>query len=154
MAEINRRELCLALGSLALLTAETADAQAVAGDPVLKQQRAFLFDNLPVTRTADGVVGRKVTRGFLPTGEAVEIHETELPPGEMPHPAHRHVHSEFMMIREGSVAFQMENTSVTLGPGGVAYAASGQLHGLKNVGDRPAQYFVIAIGKEPPPSVA
>jgi len=35
-----------------------------------------------------------------------------------------------------------------LGPGSVALAANNDLHGVKNVGTEPAQYFVIAIGRD------
>jgi quercetin dioxygenase-like cupin family protein len=70
-------------------------------------------------------------------------------PGQMPHPAHRHVHTEFMLIREGTVEFILEGRSEQIGAGGVAYAASGELHGLKNAGSAPANYFVIAIGTDP-----
>jgi mannose-6-phosphate isomerase-like protein (cupin superfamily) len=118
------------------------------GDPETAHSRAFQFDQLPVHRSTGGAETRPVMKGTLATGEAVEIHETTLMPGQMPHPAHKHVHSEFMMIREGTVEFLMEGRSEQVGPGGVLYAASGETHGLKNTGAVPAKYFVIAIGTE------
>jgi mannose-6-phosphate isomerase-like protein (cupin superfamily) len=90
-----------------------------------------------------------VLRGTLPTGETIELHETTLMPEQMPHPPHKHVHTELMLIREGTVEFLMDDKTERIGPGGVAYAASNTLHGLKNVGTIPANYFVIAIGIEP-----
>lgn len=54
-----------------------------------------------------------------------------------------------MLIREGTVEFIIEDRSEQVGPGGVCYAASNTMHGLKNVGSTPANYFVIAIGTEP-----
>jgi quercetin dioxygenase-like cupin family protein len=91
---------------------------------------------------------RPIVHGVLPTGEAVELHETTLLPGHMPHPAHKHKHSEFMMIREGTVQFDNDGKLEKLGPGSVVFAASNVMHGLKNVGDTPAVYFVIAIGRD------
>jgi len=78
----------------------------------------------------------------------IELHETTLIPGQMPHPPHKHLHTELMLIREGTVEFITADKSEQVGPGGVCYAASNTLHGLKNVGTIPANYFVIAIGME------
>lgn len=134
---------------LGLLANEQSYAQAGAQSlPDLSHSAGFLFDQLPVKHSSSGAVTRPVIQGKLPTGEIVEMHETTLQPGQMPHAAHHHVHTEFMLIREGTVEFTADGKPYRLGPGGVAYAASGQTHGLKNVGSVPANYFVIAIGSQ------
>jgi len=150
---LSRRDLCSALPALALLGSafqETtlAAAQAASANPSLpSESTAYLFDKLPASRSASGVF-RPVLRGKTPTGEMIELHETTLMPGQMPHPPHKHVHTELMLIREGTVEFITAEKSEQVGPGGVCYAASNTLHGLKNVGTIPANYFVIAIGME------
>ena len=156
MKNLTRRDLCSALPALALLGVafpETAIAGAQAtstAQPLPAESRAYSFDELPVTRSPNGAATRPVLRGVTPTGENIELHETTLMPGQMPHPAHKHVHTELMLIREGTVEFIMGDRTAQVGPGGVCYAASNTMHGLKNVGGIPANYFVIAIGTEPP----
>jgi quercetin dioxygenase-like cupin family protein len=160
MMNLNRRDLCVALSSLAAVTAGwPAKGQATAAatgatsvpaappEAVLSVQRVYPFDQLPVKTGANGE-SRAVVNGVLPTGEAVEMHETTLLPGHMPHPPHKHRHSEFMLIREGTVEFDNDGTFERVGPGGVIFAASNVMHGLKNVGATNANYFVIAIGRE------
>ena len=162
MDAMNRRELFVALSSLAALAAVAAEGQepgslpkvmavpappGSAGDPVLSVSRSFRFEDLPVVKTANGET-RAVTRGVLPGGEAVEMHETMLLPGHMPHLPHQHKHSEFMLVREGQMEFENNGKPELVGPGGVMYAASNMLHGLKNVGTTTANYFVIAIGRD------
>jgi quercetin dioxygenase-like cupin family protein len=150
MKKLNRRDLCIVLSAFAAMGTVSSGAQLQAGpgERVLSESEAFPFDKLPVKRSKNGGESRHVIQGVLPTGEYVEMHETTLPPGQMPHPPHRHRHSEFMMIREGTVEFDNDGKKSTVGPGGVIFAASNKMHGLKNVGSAPAQYFVIAIGRE------
>ena len=102
MKNLNRRDLCAALSAFAAIASlpTAAQAQATPGDKVLSASQAFPFDSLTAKKTDNGV-SRAVIQGVLPTGEAVEMHETTLLPGHMPHPAHKHRHSEFMMVREG-----------------------------------------------------
>jgi len=152
MKNLTRRDLCSTLPALALLGSAFSDS-ALAGAqtrPSLPtHSEAFSFDRLPVNSSPNGAATRPVLHGTLPTGETIELHETTLMPEQMPHPPHKHVHTELMLIREGTVEFLTDDKTERIGPGGVAYAASNTLHGLKNVGTVPANYFVIAIGIEP-----
>lgn len=151
MKNIDRRDFLAAISAITALSA-TAGAQAYVphspGEKVLSESEAFDYNSLPVHQSSNGGASRPVTSGVLATGEHVEVHETTLPPGKMPHPPHRHRHSEFMMIREGLVEFNNDGKKQRVGPGGVIFAASNKLHGLLNVGDENANYFVIAIGRE------
>jgi len=157
MMNMNRRDLCVALSSIAAMAAalpsegQSASAAspslAPAEEPVLSAQRSFPFDQLPVKKGPNGET-RPVLHGVLPTGESVELHETTLLPGHMPHPPHKHKHSELMLIREGTLEFDNNGSPERVGPGGVVFAASNIMHGLKNVGETNANYFVVAIGHE------
>ena len=151
MTNMNRRDLCLALSSLAALAArapgEAQTGTSGQGQPVLSIQKVYTFDQLPVKKTANGET-RPVFQGVLPTGESVELHETTLMPGHMPHPPHKHRHSELMLVREGTLEFNNDGSFERVGPGGVIFAASNVTHGLKNVGDTNANYFVVAISRE------
>jgi quercetin dioxygenase-like cupin family protein len=148
MNNLNRRDLCMALSAFAALGGVAADAQtgSSSGAPRLVHSALFPFDQLPVAASKNGGASRAVIHGTLATGEFVEVHETTLPPGQMPHPPHRHTHSEFLLIREGRLEVNSDGQRGIIEAGGVVFTASGVLHGLKNVGDVPANYFVVAIG--------
>ncbi|MGC9946201.1 MAG: cupin domain-containing protein [Bryobacteraceae bacterium] len=110
------------------------------------RSKTYSFDQLPV-HASGGNQTRPVFDGET-HGVRIELHETELPPGGAPHPPHRHVHEETILIREGIVEATIAGRSAKLGPGSVAYVASNEEHGWHNAGTAPAHYFVLAIGRD------
>jgi mannose-6-phosphate isomerase-like protein (cupin superfamily) len=140
---LTRRELCCLLPAAILPVAAMAQDSPPLGNAL--PSATWTFDQLPVNATNDGQF-RAVLKGRLATGESLETHETTLPPGGMPHPAHHHVHSEMWLIREGAVEITINGASHRLGPGGVGFVRSNEEHGIKNVGTTPATYFVVAVG--------
>ncbi len=146
----SRRDLCFALATLGGLGvfAQSSTAQGTAGSESSKllHSKLFPYDSLTPSHSANGGESRSVIRGDLATGEFVEVHETTLPPGQMPHPPHRHTHSEFLLIQNGRLEVTSDGEHGFIEAGGVIFTASGVLHSLKNVGDTPAHYFVVAVG--------
>jgi quercetin dioxygenase-like cupin family protein len=143
---VTRRELCslIAVLSAGVLPVTALDAESEGGAPL--PSGVYPFDQLPVKVSESKVETRAVFKGKLATGEFVEVHETTLPPGGAPHPPHHHAHTEMWLIREGTVEFTVNGTSHRAGPGSLAFAASNDEHGIKNAGDTPAMYFVVAVG--------
>ncbi len=138
-----RRELFSILPVMlmpALLPLEASAEQGTAMPSTM-----YPFEKLPI-RIPNNAQIRDVLKGKLATGESLEVHETTLPPGGVPHPPHRHVHSEMWLIREGTVEITVNGTSSRLGPGSVGFVHSNDEHGIKNAGTTPATYFVVAIG--------
>jgi len=99
------------------------DSMAVRITPV-GQQRA-VFDN--PTRTL----------------EKFEVHVTTLRPGMSSHPVHQHPWEEMLLIKEGDVEVSINGQAHRAGPGFLVFFASHDPHNLKNVGDKPAIYYVV-----------
>jgi quercetin dioxygenase-like cupin family protein len=109
--------------------------------------QVFRFEDLPV-ESGGGNSLRRILDGKTHSGYRIEMHETDLAPGAMPHPAHHHAHEEVFLVREGTLEVTIAGRASRLGPGSVAYVASNDEHGIKNAGATHAQYFVIALGTE------
>jgi mannose-6-phosphate isomerase-like protein (cupin superfamily) len=135
---ITRRQMSAILPAAFLL-------KAFAADDVGLQSATYPFDKLEVKTTKVSQI-RDILQGKTATGETIEVHETVLSPGGMPHPPHHHVHSEMFLLREGNIEVTINGKSYPLSGGSVAFIGSNDEHGIKNVGATPATYFVIAIG--------
>ena len=143
---ITRRDLCWMLPAAIFPTTlklEGADSQEQSG---VLPSKTYSFDSLAVHTASTGAQIRNMFKGKLATGESVEVHETTLPPGAMPHAAHHHAHSEMWLVREGTVELTINGVSQRFGAGSVGFVKSNDEHGIKNVGATPATYFVVAVG--------
>ncbi len=138
--EISRRDACLLVPALVAATGHAAEGPSL-------MSKAYRFEELPV-RTSGGNTFCAVLDGMTHAGCHIELHETSLAPGGIPHPPHHHVHEEMFFVREGALEVTITGTSARLGPGSVAFVASNDEHGVRNPGTTPAQYFVLAIGKD------
>ena len=135
----SRRDLTLLLPALAAATAAAQDKSL--------PSKVYRFEDLPV-KTNGKNHSRAMLKGETKTGCPIEMHQTEVAPGEMPHPPHHHVHEELMMLREGTLEVTISGNTTTIGPGSAVFIASNEHHGWKNVGTTPVQYFVIALGTD------
>jgi len=140
--EYSRRDLGLLFHALLTGRATAATKQTLPSE-------CFPYDTLKVkTNAQTHQETRNVFDGLTHQGWRVDMHITKLAPGMMPHPPHAHVHEEMMMIKEGTLEVTILDKSTRIGPGSVVYVHSNEMHGLKNVGETPAEYFVLAIGQE------
>lgn len=120
---------------------------ALAGGNVLPS-KTYEFNSLPVkTNPTTHGESRQVFDGTTHEGASIDLHITMLAPGQMPHPAHHHEWEEMIFVETGTLEVTIKGNATRIGPGSVAYVASQEEHGWKNVGDVPSQYFVLAIGR-------
>jgi mannose-6-phosphate isomerase-like protein (cupin superfamily) len=134
-----RRELSLLAPVLLAALGESQTAEL--------PSQAHPFDQLPMKRNGENK-SWSVLNGMTHAGCPLEVHITNLAPGGMPHPPHNHVHEEMFLVELGTVEVTIAGKATRLGPNSVAFVHSNEKHGIRNVGDTHAQYFVVAIGSE------
>jgi quercetin dioxygenase-like cupin family protein len=130
------------------LAATRSSAQTTAL-PALSS-KAYKFEEIPVKASGAGNVNksRAILHGQLHNGFALEVHETELPPGGSPHPPHRHVHEEMFVVLMGQVDFMVNGVTTRLTPGSAGIAASNDFHGISNGSAAPCRYVVFELGSD------
>ena len=136
--DVTRRTACLLLPLMGSVSAwrETTKSLPSSMQP---------FDEMPVTK-GDQATYRNIIDGATHAGDYLQVHETVLEANASPHPPHRHVGEEMFLINSGTLELTIAGKSARLGPGSVAFVASNEEHGVRNVGGAPAQYFVVTVG--------
>jgi len=91
----SRRDLAMLLPVLA---AAKVSAQTEKKIP----STVYRYEDLPVKANA-ATRQRQTFNGQTHSGFHVDLHLTELAPGQMPHAAHHHVHEEIVMVQRGTL---------------------------------------------------
>ena len=120
---ITRRNLAALVPALATV----ARAQ-----PATLPSKTYRFEDLPVRQNGQNT-SRAILSGLTHSAFPIEMHETELGAGLAPHPPHHHVHEEIVIVLEGTLEFTLNGSASKLGPGSVAYLASNDEHGFRNL---------------------
>jgi quercetin dioxygenase-like cupin family protein len=72
-----------------------------------------------------------------------------LEPGAQPHPPHRHIEEEIMIVGEGTGEFFINGAATPVKTGDMVFAEANVLHGVKNTGaTRMTFYFIKIMGKQ------
>jgi quercetin dioxygenase-like cupin family protein len=136
---ITRRDLMAALVASGITLACVSAAQNSGG---LLDSTAWKWEDMQVKKTDVGEL-RSVVRQPTRTLDELEMHITTLNPRTTSHPPHTHANEEMVIVREGTLQAHVNGKEVVVGPGSVLFYASMQPHGVRNIGDTPATYFVI-----------
>lgn len=153
----SRRDLGLLLPALAAAGAsaqsvapgaasEAAGNNSVEKLPVIKT-KSYIYNEIPVTTNGKNT-SRRMFTAKTHTGFKIESHSSDIAPGEVNHPPHRHLREEMMLIREGVMELTIAGTPYRLGPGDVGVIGSNEMHNAKNVGTTRALYFIVNIGRD------
>jgi quercetin dioxygenase-like cupin family protein len=110
------------------------------------ESKCYVYDELKEKVSGENR-SRNYFNGVTTRGLGIELHETELAPGKAPHGEHKHVYEEMLFLREGLMEVTIEGKSTRLMPGSVAFVASNEMHGWRNVGETRARYFVFTLGR-------
>jgi quercetin dioxygenase-like cupin family protein len=121
-----------AVGSFATLTAQKS----------VMHSTVFDWTTTDTKPNAWGAV-RQVMRERTPTLDELEIHISTLKAGQSPHAPHQHQHEELLILKEGTLETFQSGTTRRVGPGGIIFQASNEMHNVTNVGQTPATYYVI-----------
>jgi quercetin dioxygenase-like cupin family protein len=132
---------------LRLLLPAVLAAKAAAQTGKILPAEVFVYEDLPVKVNGQNKA-RSVMNGETHSAFPIELHLTELGAGQEPHPPHKHVREEILLLQRGILDVTMDGKTSRLTPGSVVYVASNHQHGWKNPGDGTAQYFVIALGRD------
>lgn len=148
---MNRREISILLAGISAGVAATVFAQEKS-KPEALTSAVYTWESLPVEKTTSGE-RRAVFDSYTATVDRLETHVTTVNPGTASHAAHKHPDEELIFVRQGLIEATINGTSHRANAGSVIFFASNDLHGMRNVGETPASYFVLrwtSPGREGP----
>jgi XRE family transcriptional regulator, regulator of sulfur utilization len=128
----------IALAALALGTAGT-----LRSDDATLRSTVVSWTQIQAREATNSGRSRSIVRAPTATVKELESHVTTLAPGEDSHPPHRHPQEEIVILKEGVLEARLEGRVERVEAGGFVFLASQEEHSVRNVGDKPATYYVI-----------
>ena len=139
----------LLLLAACLATALLVTAQSVVVSPYAPPKESATlattfvdWDSLVPSSTSVGQI-RHVFDNPTVAMDKLEVHITTLNPGMESHPVHRHPWEEILLIKDGDFEVSVNGHKQHAGPETMVFLASNDPHNARNVGDKPATYYVI-----------
>jgi XRE family transcriptional regulator, regulator of sulfur utilization len=132
----------LPLGLLLVSVAAASSIGTLAAQQHVQKSTVYAWSTADA-KTNDWGAVRQVMRAPTPTLEELEIHISTLDPGKSPHAPHQHQHEELLIVKDGTLDTFQSGATRRVGPGGIIFQASNELHNVTNVGPSPATYYVI-----------
>jgi len=113
----------------------------------------FDWEKLKVQPTKTGEK-RDVLKGSTVTMESLSCHVTTVKPRDASHGAHRHPDDELVIVKEGTLEITINDQKHRATTGSVCLFTSNDLHGMRNLGDTQASYYVIRMVTSATPKIA
>jgi mannose-6-phosphate isomerase-like protein (cupin superfamily) len=106
-------------------------------EPVFKE-----WNDIEFKANANG--GRRVImRQSVSALRELEIHTTQLKEGLSSHNSHTHEDEEIILVRFGQVEESVNGKPSQCGPGSVIFLTNDDVHGIRNAGNGPCEYYAI-----------
>ena len=135
--------------SLCLATTVRTTAQSVEVSSYVPPKQSTVlattfvdWNSLVPNPTSTGQV-RHVFDNSTVAMDKLEVHITTLNPGMESHPIHRHPWEEILLVKDGDFEVSINGRKQHAGPGAMVFLASNDPHNARNVGNKPATYYVI-----------
>lgn len=81
--------------------------------------------------------------GESAANESMQVGRFILNPGTEPHPPHRHVDEELLIVSKGTGEMYTNGKTYPIKPGAVMYCDPNVEHGIKNTGAQPIEFFWV-----------
>ncbi len=107
------------------------------------ESKVYSFSKAEIMKTNSGEK-RQMIDGETTHLENFEIHTTMLEPGTAPHGSQIHADTEeIVFVKEGQIEVTLNNEKKVMGPGSVVLIMPGDEHGIENVSESQATYYII-----------
>lgn len=107
------------------------------------QAQIIHWDRL-TAKTENGRTRRLLLEGTTTHLKYFRVHATTIEPGTAPNPPHPNKDAdELIIVKEGKIQVTIGDKTKVIEKGGVIVVLADEVHGIQNVGDKPATYYVF-----------